>query len=497
MLTNDARCTVNSESAVALQNPEETCCMAARRNNSPPDDAATPAADSAPERMPVLVETVTRLHTAVAWVFFAFVFSIPMEEASNAMHVPISMSKLFGYIFVIGSLIQPQICFRRPPAAFWWFFAYLCIDVVLGAMQEQRYSDEVFRLLAVSVQMIVLLWLSCNLLRYEYIVKGAMISVALSCLLVAILQRFGVGEAVEVSNYGREARFTTFGQNANEQAYILGLGLLAMIHLTHGPDESLIRPRWLVWPVFVFMVAAIVQTGSRGSTLALGAGLAVYFMQVGAARMGGMQFIRNMAILGAAIGVVLALTFLSETARLRWERTLQSGHTAGRTFLYSLASDMIEEKPLFGWGPARNRAELYFRSGEISEGDFQNTALHVLAEAGIFGAFPFFVGCFLWLRAAWIGRRGPLGVLPLAMTACTLMVCMTGTWVYRKQFWLVIALSLISGSLLIRAKSYRLAELETIRPPERKRKQRKQADASKRVSPLRVELEPPIPKVEA
>jgi O-antigen ligase len=444
----------------------------------PPASETTAATDDAPERIPVLVEQVPRIHFAVAWVFFAFVFSIPMEEATTSMGVPISMSKLFGYIFVVGCLIQTQICFRRPPAAFWWFFAYLCIDVVLGGMQEDRYSDEVFRLLAVSVQMTVLLWLACNLLRYEYIVKGAMISLALSCLLVAVLQRFGVGEAVEVSNYGREARFTTFGQNANEQAYILGLGLLAMIHLTYGPNESLIRPRWLVWPVFVFMVAAIVQTGSRGSTLALGAGLAVYFMQVGAARMGGMQFIRNMAILAAALGVVLALTFLSETARLRWERTIQSGHTAGRMFLFSLAGDMIEEKPLFGWGPARNRAELYQRSGEVSEGDFQNTALHVLAEAGIFGAFPFLVGCFLWVRAAWLGRNGPLGILPFAMTATTLMVCLTGTWVYRKQFWLVIALSLISGKLLIRAKSYALAELELSPEPERPMRRRRAVDVA-------------------
>jgi O-antigen ligase len=422
--------------------------------------------------MPVLVESVPRIHKAVAWVFFFFVFSIPMEESSNAMGIPITMSKVFGYIFVFGCLVQPQICFRRPPQAFWWFFAYLCVTILLGGMQEDRYSEEVARLLAASVQMSVLLWLSCNMLRYEYIVRGALISLALSCFVVALLQRFGLGEAVEVSNWGREARVSTFGQNANEQAYTLGLGLLAMIGLTYGPWKSIVRPRWLIWPLFVFMVAGIVQTGSRGSLVAFGVGLAVFFMRGRAD--GRPVLFRNLAILSTCLVVVIGLTFLSESARLRWERTFQSGHTAGRMVLLSLAADMIEEKPLLGWGPAVNRDELYRRSGEISEGDFQNTGTHVLAEAGLIGAFPFFVGCLLWVRAAWQGRNGSLGIVPLAMTCCTLTVFMAGTWVYRKQFWLVIALSLISGKLLIRAREYKLGELE-IQPATEKPKKRRPA----------------------
>ena len=443
----------------------------------PSDPETTAPVNDSPERIPVLVEQVPRLHFVVAWVFFLFVFSVPIEESSNTLGIPITMSKLFGFLFVLGCLVQPKICFRRPPQAFWWFFAYLCVTVVLGGMQEDRYSDEVTRLLATSVQMAVLLWLACNMLRYEYIVRGALISLALSCLMVAVLQRFGVGEAVDVSNYGRETRFSTFGQNANEQAYTIGLGLLAMIGLTYGPWKSIVRPRWLIWPVFVFMVAAIVQTGSRGSMVAFGVGLAVYFMR-GAGSEDRPVLGRNIAILSAAMAVVVGLSFLSEAARLRWERTLQSGHTSGRTVLISLALDMIEEKPLFGWGAAANRDELYLRSGEVSEGDFQNTALHVLAEAGIFGAFPFFVGCFLWVRAAWLGRNGPLGILPLAMTATTLMVCLAGTWVYRKQFWLVIALSLISGKLLIRAKTYALAELELSPEPVRPMRRRLAVDGA-------------------
>src|SRR5215471_16417339 len=159
----------------------------------PPSGETAAATDDAPERVPVLVEQVPRIHFAVAWVFFLFVFSIPIEESSNTLGIPITMSKLFGFVFVLGCLVQPKICFRRPPQAFWWFFAYLCITVVLGGMQEDRYSEEVTRLLVTSVQMSVLLWLSCNMLRYEYIVRGALISLALSCLMVAILQRFGVG----------------------------------------------------------------------------------------------------------------------------------------------------------------------------------------------------------------------------------------------------------------------------------------------------------------
>jgi O-antigen ligase len=420
-------------------------------------DGGRGAGPDGPETFPVIVERVSRIHTAVNWFFWAFVFSIPMEEITTSMGFPISFSKLLGYVFMGGTLIQPRVCFRRPPAAFWWFFAYLCVTVLLAGLQPDADEEDVFRQVAVAVQMTVLLWLGCNLLRYEQTVKGALIAFVLSCLVVAVLQRAGLGEAVEVSNRGREARITTFGQNPNVQGYILGLGFLILAQFVYVRDRSLIRPRFLSWPLFLLLLAAVIQTGSRGSTLALGLGLAGFFLGAGG---GSRTFVRlrNAGILVGLLGLLVALSLFSETARLRWQRTFESGNTAGRLLLFRLAGDMIEEKPLFGWGPVGNRQELYFRSGEISEGDFQNTFLHVVAEAGFIGSLPFFVGVYLWLRAAWEGRRGVHGVLPLAMTVTTVAVCMSTTYVYRKEFWLVIALTLVSGRHLIRARTWHLAE---------------------------------------
>jgi hypothetical protein len=50
--------------------------------------------------------------------------------------------------------------------------------------------------------------------------------------------------------------------------------------------------------------------------------------------------------------------------------------------------------------------------------------------------------------------------------------------VYRKQFWLIIAMSLISGKLLIRAKTYALAELELSPEPERPMRRRRAVDVA-------------------
>src|SRR5712691_4805654 len=52
----------------------------------------------------------------VRWGFYAFVFSIPLEYPDRT--IPVELHTITGALFLVIALLQPSVCFRRPPAAF-------------------------------------------------------------------------------------------------------------------------------------------------------------------------------------------------------------------------------------------------------------------------------------------------------------------------------------------------------------------------------------------
>jgi hypothetical protein len=72
--------------------------------------------------------------------------------------------------------------------------------------------------------------------------------------------------------------------------------------------------------------------------------------------------------------------------------------------------------------------------------------LDVLTTAGLLGAIPFLLATWLCLHAAWRGRAGPCGVLPLALVLALLASNMTQNRLAGPLFWLVMALGFASKS---------------------------------------------------
>jgi O-antigen ligase len=104
---------------------------------------------------------------------------------------------------------------------------------------------------------------------------------------------------------------------------------------------------------------------------------------------------------------------------------------------------MFLERPFLGWGYVELDTELGYRMGLIDRPKgTHNLVLHLLLEVGVVGAVPFFVGLFLCLRAAWSARRGPQGVLPLAILVTMLVGSLAGHLLARKEFWLILALAM-------------------------------------------------------
>ena len=75
-----------------------------------------------------------------------------------------------------------------------------------------------------------------------------------------------------------------------------------------------------------------------------------------------------------------------------------------------------------------------------------NLLLELLSTSGVIGTIPFLIGLGLCLRGAWRARRGPVGLIPLAMLAAVLTGTLSGTWIISKILWLALAVALAAGA---------------------------------------------------
>jgi O-antigen ligase len=385
----------------------------------------------------------------IRYTFYAFIFSLPFEELGLTLGS--TLPKLFGLALAGLALLQPSICYKSRPKAL-WFFALYVVAFALSAAYLMVEPPQVpqFSSLAVSsllrlVQLLVLFWIAYNLLRHEQIIRGTLWAFVASTLVLATLLLLGITR--DVSTQGRVA--STFQENPNGLATVLSLGLLALFGLAYGRGMDNWKARLLFWFGSGIIAIPIVQTGSRGAVVALAASLAVFFLR---GRSPATKLKLGMIGL-AGIALLAVASYQIEAVRVRWERTFYDESFAGRERIYPEAVGMILEKPLTGWGPVNHLWELGARLG-LQTRDEHNVYLWVLAEVGILGALPFFVGLWLCLRAAWKARHNIQGILPLVMLLFILVSSMKGTLLNRKYFWVVLSYAMASASYIAARKSW-------------------------------------------
>jgi O-antigen ligase len=372
----------------------------------------------------------------VRYGYYAFVMSIPLETVDIGVQGGVlSLSKIVGYLFILIALLQPSICFRKPEQAFWGFALYAAAYVALGALQPADYLPTIVAGTLRLAQMLILFWVSFNLLQHEGMIKGTLVGLGLSCVVLACLQLAGVGPSDEP-----QGRVTALAENANRLGGVLSLGALALVGLGYARARTDQGIRVLAWPCVGLLCTGILMTGSRGAMFGFIVGILCLLTKGG----GGLSSfkVRAVAIL-LLIGLAVA-SYSNALVRDRWERAFYKGNLAGREKVLPEAWRMFTESPLVGWGPVNNHVELGARFGEDTI-DTHNLYLWVLTETGLLGGIPFFAALWICGRAAWIARRGPEGSLPIAMVGCIAIVNMAGTMLNHKLFWLALAYAVASG----------------------------------------------------
>ncbi|MDH5739874.1 MAG: O-antigen ligase family protein [Nitrospira sp.] len=372
----------------------------------------------------------------IRYAFYLFVFVIPFENASTETAQIIgSIPMLVGVALTGAAVLQPRICFNVPPVAFWCFVGYVVVCFALGMTENLDYWRHVLKKLITLAQLLLLMWISFNLLRYPEICRNALMLFVAACAVLSIFQIVGIG-TVAVG----QGRSSLFADNANTVGGTLSLALIALVGITYGRITAKSRISLLAWIVFPIMGTAIIMTGSRGSLLGLVFGIALLIIRDG--NWETKLKIASIAVL--AIGF-LVLTALSDDAmRARLERSMYQGDLAGRDTIQAHAWGMFFERPILGWGPVYNAVELGSRMGK-SVRDPHSLYLTVLTETGSLGAILFFGGLGLIGRAAWQARAQIEGSLPMAMLSCLLTLNLSGSWQNRKIFWLLLAYVLASA----------------------------------------------------
>ena len=385
-----------------------------------------------PRRAPSPLRRTHRPPWIVIQVAFAlFVASFPFEGFTFGGS---SLPRVIGFAFVFFALIQPDVTFRRPPAAFWYFSCFLVVFVLRGWLGGPADGAELrFRSLLL-VQLLFVLWIASNLLRYPKVFFGVLSAFVASCVLLSALQIAGL--TAEQSGRGRE---TTVSQDPNNVGAVLALGLVAAAGIAYGRKRAGRFARLAIFLVFAFISVAVVRTGSRGAIVSLAVGLTVLILRRGSAWV---RF-RNVLLVLTGLAVLAVMVSSSEVSSQRWESTLEGGSLAGREKMYPIELQMFLERPLVGWGCGVNNTELGRRLGQPPR-DTHTTYLWVLTEDGLLGGIPYFFALFLCVRSAWRARRSAYGLVPLALVAEILIVSLTLNWQYRKVHWLVLGLALAS-----------------------------------------------------
>lgn len=380
------------------------------------------------------------LYSAIRWSFYVFLLSLPFEYPNRS--IPWETTTITSALFLFAALLQPGRCFRRVPGAVAWFAGFLYAFLFSFVMNGSQYEDEVQKFFLLMVQAILLFWAACNVLRDEEVFRRTPVMLAVTCTARAALQLLNIGTVHSVEWVGGE-RVSMLGQNANHSAMMMGVGLIALIGLGYTGSAPWRRRRLLIWPVAALIGLAIIQNGSRGGVLALAMGVMTFTLNSGGIR----ARIRSASIVLAALGLLGWAAFNSEGMRNRFEETASTGYMAGRERIYPELVHMFAERPILGYAPIANK---YVLGGRLPEQhherrDAHNLFLEVMTATGIAGLIPFMVGLWLPWRAAWRARRGPAGVLSLAMLVTGLTANMSGNWLAGPLLWFLLAYALASS----------------------------------------------------
>lgn len=379
--------------------------------------------------------------TVVRWFFLLFVFTFPLDNVDlGFMSGMLSIPKISGYLFFAFYLLYynpffNERAFPRIPHAMWWFLAYAAVFALNGFFVSEEFVGDFFTRSLTLMQLVVFFWIASDLLKDKKMARRVLLAYVIASVLLAlgiILQISGIYAELE------PGRAIGLGENPNVLAENMAVAVVILVGLRLYTSYKHFMSKILLLVLTLPLLAAMVATGSRGGVLAFMTGCVVYLLPYWRSK-------RTLtAIFFVMLGIVTVVYMIASDPEFleRWQTTYYEGSLAGREDIFPATTEMILERPIFGWHPVQCFYELGWRLGLRTERDTHNLFLALLVEVGVLGTIPFLVGLWLCGWSAWRARLGDLGLLPLALLFTVLASGMSGTTLVWKTQWLVLALTL-------------------------------------------------------
>jgi O-antigen ligase len=399
---------------------------------------ATPRA-SRPLRPYALPTAPAAVPVTVCWALCAFVFSLLFESLGD--NVPLETTQVTAGLLLVVSLCQPRFLFRRPPPSFWLFSFFLYVGLGHAAVAG---SAPVLEQVKLHLQLLVVCWICYCAMAEERVARAALLSLVASGALLAILSLLKLTVTTTGQHMPGTSRMATFGLDPNQLAGCVGLAVLSLLALTYDGKRVAGRLRYAMPLLLPLVGVVLIQTGSRGGLLSLVVGLATFALQgqSTAAR------VRNLAVVLVVLALFGAAAMQSDVFRKRITSSVESGDMALRENSYPISLSLIRERPIAGWGPSLNAAEIGRRLAHPAypSMDTHNLVLYVFTSTGFLGGVPFMLGIALCGWTAWQARNGPHGILPFALFTALMVADLSVSGLHWKQHWLVIAYTLAAGN---------------------------------------------------
>src|SRR5262245_35508490 len=170
--------------------------------------------------------------------FYVFIFSLLFEWPDRP--IPMEIPTLIGFIYLTFTLLQPKVCYRRVPKELCFYALYLCYFALLCCF-VRRQSDAI-KMLTLMVQIFFLVWSGYNLMRYERIMKMTLITLVMACSALSVMQLLGVA-ATSIEDFYDGTRTSVLGQNPNNMANNISLGLVALMGFAFGRNKTWLRAK--------------------------------------------------------------------------------------------------------------------------------------------------------------------------------------------------------------------------------------------------------------
>jgi O-antigen ligase len=389
------------------------------------------------------------------WAFYAWMFSLPFDVIvpswlPMAFQGNISIPRMVGAALVLCFLIDPGVRPWRLPPALWAFAAFFGVFTL--SMLRTDFTN--YLVVLQQFQLLMAFFICYNLFVKDQATSGALYSYAISCGFASILILAGMAEGNR-SERETEGREYAFGVDPNLYSMLLMVGALAAIGLAHIRWDKRALRLPILWGIALICVICIARSGSRGTSLALVIGILSFILRKGSF----MVRLRNVILLAVVGSVAFWFLMHTEVLRERWIVAWETGSTSTRDTIYAAAWEMVQEKPVIGWGPKATLelANLTFAKGGNVRAT-HNMALAILTFAGFVGFLPYLWGYFTAALKSWQSRGGRENVLPLAIFAGIFVTDMVTGGLPGKLHWTFFAYMLAAGQLAVSAGKSRAAK---------------------------------------